>query len=324
MQVKWMPVLSVGGLLLIGPAGDLAWAQASPRFDYFSVIPCRLVDTRLPAQGPALASGAARSVTVTGGSCGIPAIARAVTLNVTSVAPTGGGNLKLYPGDGTVPPTSALNFTAGQTRANNGAFSLAGNGNGTLAILATVTGSGTVHVVLDVTGYFVSPEERLRQAVTAKVEAGVCIPQGNVSSGSISFDYCNTAACPGGAIGCPLTPQMTSLDIVAGGLGQATVDVVLDISGTVPLSGTIAFQPFSCDMNVLALQQHRQSQVVYQGDTGTGNYTVTSDTPTISPTFVWQLSNCGYLSSLGNLVNGLLNSFSAAFLQSLSLVGLVF
>ena len=145
-----------------------------------------------------------------------------------------------------------------------------------------------------------------------------------MSAALISVDYCYTAACTGGAIGCPLTPQVTSLDVAAAGLGQATVDVVVDVSGTVPLNGTVAFLPFSCNVNVLASQQHRQSQVVYQGDTGTGKYTVTSDTPTISPTFVWVLSNCGTISSLGNLVNGLLNTFSAAFLQSLSLVGLVF
>ena len=161
MQVRWMAVLSVGGLLLIGPAGDLAWAQASPPLDYFSVSPCRLLDTRVPAQGPALASGASRLVTVTGGPCAIPPTARAIAANITSVASTGVGNLRLYPGDGTVPPTSALNFGAGQTRANNGVFPLAGNGNGTLAILATVGGSGTVHVVLDVTGFFVAGEFRV-------------------------------------------------------------------------------------------------------------------------------------------------------------------
>jgi len=154
MYVKRVAVLSVGGLLLIGAAGGPAWAQAPPPFDFFAVSPCRLLDTRLPAQGPALSSGFPRGVTVTA-SCGIPAIARAIAANVTSVGPTDAGFLKLYPGDGTVPPTSALNFAAGQTRANNGVFPLAGNG--TLAILASVNGGGTVHAVLDVTGYFAVP-----------------------------------------------------------------------------------------------------------------------------------------------------------------------
>lgn len=154
MQVRWMAALSVGGLLLIGRP---AWAQGPP-LDFFSVTPCRVLDTRLAAQGPALASGASRLVAVPGGSCGIPPVARAVAANITAVASTGVGNLRLYPGDGTVPSTSALNFGAGQTRANNGVFALAGNGNGTLAIFAAVAGGGTVHAVLDVTGYFASAD----------------------------------------------------------------------------------------------------------------------------------------------------------------------
>src|SRR6266496_2115286 len=143
MRVRWMAGLSVGSLLLVVPAGDLAWAQAPP-LSYYSVTPCRLLDTRLPGQGPALTSGVSRVVTVTGGSCGIPAIAGAIAVNITSVGSTDAGNLRLYPGDGAVPTTSALNFAAGQTRANNGVFPLAGNGTGTLAILATVIGGGTV------------------------------------------------------------------------------------------------------------------------------------------------------------------------------------
>jgi len=157
MHVKRVAVLSVGGLLLIGAAGDLAWAQAPPPFDFFSVSPCRLLDTRLAGQGPALASGVPRLVTVTGGSCGIPAIAGAIAVNITAVGSTGAGNLRLYPGDGTDSQTSAINFVAGQTRANNGVFPLAGTPTGTLTILATVTGGGTVHAVLDVTGYFAVP-----------------------------------------------------------------------------------------------------------------------------------------------------------------------
>jgi hypothetical protein len=157
MHVRWLGVHSIGGLLLIGPAGDLARAQTPPSLAFFSVSPCRLLDTRLPGQGPALISGVPRLVTVTGGSCGLPATAGAIAVNITAVGSTGGGNIRLYPGDGTEPLTSSLNFAAGQTLANNGVFALAGNGIGTLAILGTVTGNGTVHVVLDVTGYFAVP-----------------------------------------------------------------------------------------------------------------------------------------------------------------------
>ena len=147
-------LLSLGGLLLAAPAAAPARAAASPPLVYYSVTPCRVLDTRQAGQGPALASGAARLVTVTGAACGVPANARAIAGKVASIAPTRAGNLRLSPGDGATPATSALNFAAGQTRANNGVFPLAGNGNGSLALLATVTGPGSVDVVLDVAGYF--------------------------------------------------------------------------------------------------------------------------------------------------------------------------
>lgn len=168
MAIGWF-----GVLLLIGPAGDRAWAQ-SPPLDYFSVTPCRRLDTRVAGQGPALASGTPRVVNVSD-SCGIPPAARAIAANITSVAPTGAGNLRLYPGDGIAPTASALNFSGGQTRANNGVFPLATNGNGTLAIVATVSGGGTVHAVLDVAGYFAPSPPRVRFAAfgdTGKGNAG--------------------------------------------------------------------------------------------------------------------------------------------------------
>ena len=152
MTMRRLAVVSIGGLLLIGPVGERAWAEP-PWARLLFRDPRRLLDTRVPAQGPALASGASRLVAVPG-SCGIPADARAITANIAAVASTGAGNIRLYAGDGTVPQTAAVNFGAGQTRANNGVFALANNGNGTLAIFAAVAGGGTVHAVLDVTGYF--------------------------------------------------------------------------------------------------------------------------------------------------------------------------
>ena len=37
----------------------------------------------------------------------VPANARAIQANIAAVGPTGGGNVRLYPGDGTTPPTSS-------------------------------------------------------------------------------------------------------------------------------------------------------------------------------------------------------------------------
>jgi len=47
-----------------------------------------------------------------------------------------------------------VSCAAGQTRANNAVLALASNGAGTLSARASVGGSGTVHLILDVNGYF--------------------------------------------------------------------------------------------------------------------------------------------------------------------------
>jgi hypothetical protein len=79
----------------------------------------------------------------------------AVSINVTVVSPTGGGFVVLYPGDAAFPPpTSTVNFAAGQVRANNAVLPLAGNGAGTLAGQSAVAGLGQVDLVVDVNGYF--------------------------------------------------------------------------------------------------------------------------------------------------------------------------
>jgi hypothetical protein len=113
-----------------------------------------VVDTRNAATGgPALGAGTTRSFPVTGGTCGIPSTAIAVSVNLTAVSPAAAGYLTLFPGDGAGPPVaSSVNFSAGQTRGNNAIVLLATDGTGTIKVK---NGSaGTVHFVLDVNGYF--------------------------------------------------------------------------------------------------------------------------------------------------------------------------
>lgn len=118
--------------------------------DYYTLTPCRLVDTRL-AQAPALAASERRVWTLTGGSCGVPATATAVAVNVTVTGATAQGHIRLAPGNG-LTDTSSLNFSPGQTRANNAVIMLATDATGGVA--ATNRSAGTVHLILDVAGYF--------------------------------------------------------------------------------------------------------------------------------------------------------------------------
>lgn len=120
--------------------------------DLFTVTPCRLFDTRT-TDPPSLASLSPRLVQIVG-HCGIPSTAKAVSVNFTVVGATGAGYVQAWPGDQPPPNTSVINFAAGQTRANNMILPLAKDGSGSAAVQSFVVGDGTVHLVIDVNGYF--------------------------------------------------------------------------------------------------------------------------------------------------------------------------
>ena len=119
--------------------------------DFYTVSPCRVLDTRT---GSPLQSGVTRLARVTGGACGIPAGARAVAANVTTVSATQPGSLVIFPGNYPIPGTTTAHFVPERALANNGVLPLATDFSGNLALLAQLEG-GTVHVLIDVFGYFV-------------------------------------------------------------------------------------------------------------------------------------------------------------------------
>lgn len=127
----------------------LATSRARAADGYFAVPPCRMVDTRLAADAPALTANQQRFFQVTG-KCGIPADATAVSMSVVVVSPTSFGHFILSPGN--LPPNgpSMLNFSANQNRANHGIWKI---GNGGLNLYPAGV-SYNAHVVMDVDGYF--------------------------------------------------------------------------------------------------------------------------------------------------------------------------
>lgn len=122
--------------------------------DFYMVSPCRVLDTRNangPWGGPALGASGQRTFTVTG-RCGVPSTAKAVVGNLTVVDPTATGYLSAFPGNAFDLGTSTLSFAAGGVKANNATLQLATDGAGTVGIRNNA--AGTVHVILDVTGYY--------------------------------------------------------------------------------------------------------------------------------------------------------------------------
>lgn len=130
--------------------------QAPGALRFFTLSPCRLVDTRNvpdgPLAGPALSASSTRIFDVISALCGIPAGAKAITVNLTVAEPAAPGFLTIYPGGGAVPFTSTISFAAGQTRANNAIVTLATDGSGTFNVANGA--AGAVHFILDVNGYF--------------------------------------------------------------------------------------------------------------------------------------------------------------------------
>jgi Zn-dependent metalloprotease len=118
--------------------------------DFYTLEPCRLFDTRA---GTAMTSGAIRVFDVAG-LCGIPSTAKAVSINLTTVSPTSLGYISLFPGGVAGTLASSINFPAGTTRANNAIVTLSPDGAGKIQGLAVMVGVGTVHLVVDVNGYF--------------------------------------------------------------------------------------------------------------------------------------------------------------------------
>jgi hypothetical protein len=117
---------------------------------FHTVTPCRILDTReaTVAGGAALQHLRARLVR---SGCGIPAEAKALSLNVTVTGATTDGHV-LVAGSPWASGTSTLNFRAGQTRANSSVVTLDPRRN--LAALAVLAPGGAVDLILDVNGYF--------------------------------------------------------------------------------------------------------------------------------------------------------------------------
>lgn len=141
--ILWTVILSLTVPLF---AGQEARAEFTP------LVPCRLLDTRRPGEGPALVGQTTREVMVRG-TCGIPEGATAITYNATIVSPQARGYLTLHPAGTDLPTATSVNFVAGDVRGNAGVVKLGAAEPALSAYLATSPQSSTAHLVLDATGY---------------------------------------------------------------------------------------------------------------------------------------------------------------------------
>jgi hypothetical protein len=131
-------------------------ATAAGPLQFYSVTPCRVVDTRNPnglTGGPAMAAFQTRNFPMRG-ICGVASTAVAVSLNVTVVTPGSTGYLTLWPSGTTQPVVSTINFTPADQALANGAIVPLAAVMGSSEIAVFNGSPGATNLILDVTGYF--------------------------------------------------------------------------------------------------------------------------------------------------------------------------
>lgn len=142
-----------GSLGTVHVVADLEGFYANAGFDFVARWPDRVLDTRIPVgtavKAPLGPNGHLQLNLNPASNPELDPNTRAVTLNVTVTGPSTGGYLTVYPDGAAQPTASNLNFSTGQTIANQVTVSLVDgkidfyNGSG-----------GTVNVIADLDGYY--------------------------------------------------------------------------------------------------------------------------------------------------------------------------
>lgn len=156
---------------------------------FIPITPCRLLDTRPQTDynvGPrSTPIGENSPVTFTAWDsgdddslCQIPSSAKAISTNTTIVNPTTRSFLKLYPADAALPGTSNLNYVAAQSATPN-AVTIPLSPTGTFNVYNRF---GTVHVIVDVNGYYTNSSLWALASENAALRADLTTLQSDVTA----------------------------------------------------------------------------------------------------------------------------------------------
>lgn len=180
---------------------------------FVPVTPARLLDTR--PSGASLGPASRVDVTVTG-RAGIPADARAVAINVTSVHSSGTTHVRAWPAGAAVPNASVTNTDPSRTSAAATIVGVGGEGK-----VSLWNSTGSTHLLVDVTGYFVEGGTGSGFAAAAPARlletrtAGGAIPGGTRRTLQVA-----------GRAGVPADATAVVLNVTSTASGQGYVSVV--------------------------------------------------------------------------------------------------
>ena len=175
-----------------------------------------------PFGGPALGTNSSRDFAVPQSACGIPASARAYSLNVT-VVPLGPlGFVSVWPTGLDQPTVSTLNSSDGRVKANAALVPRGING------AVTVFASHPTHAILDINGYFVPAsgvQDLAFYPVTPCRLADTRAGTGTFAGPALASSVPRTFPVTSGACGIPQNAQAYAMNMTvvpAGGLGFLT------------------------------------------------------------------------------------------------------
>ncbi|MCU1390608.1 MAG: hypothetical protein JWL72_3946 [Ilumatobacteraceae bacterium] len=214
---------------LVRPAGTTGGGSggggtAPTGADLVSIVPDRLLDTRLGAGTPI---GAGASITLAvAGVRSVPANAVAAVLNVTAVGATASSFLTVWPTGVAQPGTSTLNMVGGDVVPNLVIAKLGDSGQ-----VDIFNHAGEVHCVVDVVGYF---QSATASRFTSLSPARILDTRSGLGAAA-------AAVGPAGVVDLQITGQ--------GGVDPSADTVVLNVTVTEPTaSGFVTVWPTGAPM----------------------------------------------------------------------------
>jgi hypothetical protein len=249
-----VPVGSEGGVTIFNHAGTTdvvvdveGYYTTSPQQTglYDPVPPKRIFGSS--QVGGVIGAGASQSVTVTGGSTGVPVGASAIVANVTAAGSTQAGFLTVYPAPATglpTPPTAAnVTFSAAQIVGNRVTIPVGANGQ-----IEVYNHAGSVNVDVDLYGYYTGVEGQLGSAFTTLTPTRFTDTRVGTNGSILGAVSSETFTFSSEGVPSTATALASNVTVVAGsGSGYLTIYPVNDSAP--PVVGDVNFTPNSVDQD---------------------------------------------------------------------------
>ena len=250
--------------VIVDAGGWVSWPSTAGSDGLFNrLAPARILDTRNGTGGRWTPLGPGETFALqVAGQGGVPSSgAAAVALNVTVTGGSAASYLVLWPDGSPRPPTSNVNFTAGQTLAHRDVVMLGSNGK-----IDILNAGGSVNVIVDVNGWYTDASGIQTSGVRfvplnipiriydSRGGSGPVGPGGQIGSGLTQRLHV------GGVLGSPIPPSISA---------APTAAVVLNVTVTNPTAASYLtiyadglFQPSTSDINFLAGETRANMVVV--------------------------------------------------------------